>query len=147
MSNILKVMLPLIDENISLNDISEKEGFKDAYIEDINRPYLDNHIFLMYDWDDNKSTRVFYKFKNIKSFYGYKIIYINKKSYIVYTFTSNGIINRLKNGTAILRDINKVRILQFWNFKDAWVSLNVARGTVTGDPPKDSVPEEDYMYE
>lgn len=147
MSNLAKVILPLIDDNISLEDIAEDTGFVGIYTEDINRPYLDDHIFLMYNWNDIMSTKVFYKFKNMSSFYGYKIIYLKGVPYIVYTFTSNSLINRLKKGVAILRDVNKLRILQFWQFKDAWVALNVARGTVTDDSPRDILPEEDYIPE
>lgn len=147
MSNLAKVILPLIDDNISLEDIAEDTGFVGIYTEDINRPYLDDHVFLMYNWNDVMSTKVFYKFKNMSSFYGYKIIYLKGIPYIVYTFTSNSLINRLKKGVAILRDVNKLRILQFWQFKDAWVALNVARGTVTDDSPRDILPEEDYMPE
>jgi hypothetical protein len=147
MSNIAKVILPLVDNSISLDDISEKTGFIAMYTEDINRPYLDDHIFLMYNWSDKKSAKVFYKFRELPSFYGYKIIYLKGVPHIVYTFTSNSLINRLKKGTAILRDINKLRVLQFWQFKDAWVSLNVTRGTVAGDPLQDVLPEEDYMPE
>lgn len=147
MSNITKVIIPLVDEQLCLEDFSENEGFEGIYYEDINRPYLDNHVFIMYNWNDKKSTKVFYKFKNLKSFYGYKIIYLNKVPHIVYTFTSNSLVNRLKKGTAILRDINKLRILQFWQFKDAWIGINVMRGTITSDPPQDIVPEEDYLPE
>ena len=145
MSKIAKLVAPLIDGCLSIDDFSENDGFIDLYFEDINRPWLDNHIFLMYNWDDKKSTRVFFKYKKVKSFCGYKIIYVNKKSYIIYTFTSNSLINRLKNGVAILRDVNKQRILQFWQFKDAWITLNVMRGTITCDPPSNIVPEEDFM--
>ena len=72
------------------------------------------------------------------------MIYINDRCHIVYIFTSNSLIDRIKRGTAILRDVNKVRILQFWNFKDAWITLNVMRGTITCDPPLDILPEEDW---
>lgn len=147
MSNILKTIIPLIDDNISKEDINESEGFINAYTEDINRPYLDCHVFLMYNWDDIKSVRVFYKFRNLSSFYGYKIIYIKGKPYIVYTFVSNSLINRLKRGTAILRDVNKLRILQFWQFKDPWITLNVMRGTISCDSPQEVLPEEDYLPE
>lgn len=145
MSNITKTIIPLIDDSLTLEDFSEKEGFEGVYYEDINRPYLDSHIFLMYNWDDKKSAKVFYKMKKISSFYGYKILYLSGKPHIVYTFTMNPLIKRLKNGTCILRDVNKVRILQFWQFKDAWITLNVMRGTILCDPPHDTVPEEDFM--
>jgi len=146
MSNIYKVIIPLIDENISLDDIQD-DTFVDCYVEDINRPFLDNHIFLMYKWDNKKSSKVFYKFRDIKSFYGYKIVYINGKSYIIYTFTSNANIRRLINGNVLLGDLTKLRILRFWQFTDKWVMFNIMRGTVMCDPPNNILPEEDYIEE
>ena len=147
MSNIAKVILPLVDEKFDLKDFSDKEGFVGVYFEDINRPFLDNHVFIMYNWDNKASTKVFYKFKDMKSFYGYKIMYVKDVPYILYTFTSNSIVNRLKKGIATLRDVNKLRILQFWQFSDSWVTSNVMRGTVICDPPTEVVPEEDYLPE
>lgn len=146
MSNIYKTIIPLIDENISLDDIQD-DTFIDCYLEDKNRPFLDNHIFLMYEWGDKKSTKVFYKFRNIKSFYGYKIIYIGGKSYIIYTFTSNKNIKHLRNGNILLGSLLKLRILRFWQFTDKWVTFNIMRGTVMCDPPSNILPEEDYIEE
>ncbi len=146
MSNIYKAIIPLIDENISLDDIQDST-FIGCYTEDINRPYLDNHIFLLYEWGNNKSSKVFYKFRGMKSFYGYKVIYIKGKSFIVYTFTSNKNINILKNGNMILGDITKLRILRFWQFSDKWITYNIMRGTITCDPPTSILPEEDYLPE
>ena len=147
MSNIKKAIVPLIDINISLDDISEDTGFIDCYLEDINRPYLDNHVFLLYKWKNPMSTKVFYKFKNVKSFYGYKIIYIDKTPYILYIFTSNVNIKRLKGGNILLGDCLKLRILRFWQFTDKWVTFNIMRGIISCDPPSDKVPEEDYLEE
>lgn len=145
MSNIIKTIIPLIDEAISLRDIDESTGFVGCYLEDKNRPYLDNHVFLLYKWGDIKSTKVFYKFRKARSFYGYKIMYINGESYIVYTFTSNVNIKRLSKGNIILGDCLKLRILRFWQFTDNWVTFNIMRGTIMCDPPSDIVPEEDYV--
>ena len=144
MSNIYKAIIPLIDENISLDDIQD-DTFVDCYLEDINRPFLDNHVFLMYKWEDIKSSKVFYKFRDIKSFYGYKIIYIEGKCYIIYTFSSNINIRRLQNGRILLGNILKLRILRFWQFTDKWVTFNIMRGTVICDPPNNILPEEDYI--
>ena len=145
MSKIEKLIAPFIDDSLTTDDFSEDTGFVLMSDEDINRPWLDNHIFLLYKWGDNKSIKVFYKYKKAKSFYGFKIMYIKGEPYIVYTFTSNSLINRLKQGVAILRDVNKQRVLQFWQFKDAWITLNVMRGTITCDPTLSIVPEEDFM--
>ena len=144
MSNIYKVIIPLIDESITLNDIKD-DTFVGCYTEDINRPYLDSHIFLLYKWSENKSTKVFYNFKKAKSFYGYKVMYINGECFIVYTFTSNPSIQGLKNGYSTLGSIPKLRILRFWQFTDKWVTFNVMRGTIMCGPPSGVVPEEDYI--
>lgn len=136
----------MIDNSLDLSDIQD-ETFVGCYTEDINRPFLDSHVFLLYEWDDKKSTKVFYKFRDIKSFYGYRIIYIKGKSYIVYTFTSNFNIRKAESGNIVLGEALKMRICDFWHFKDDWVTWNVMRGTIACDPPSGTVPEEDYLEE
>lgn len=48
MSKQCKVLIPLLGENMMLEDISEDVGFYDAYTSNIDKPYLDSHIFLVY---------------------------------------------------------------------------------------------------
>ena len=43
-----KLIIPLLDDNIVLEDVSEESGFVNAYTDDINKPFYDNHIFLLY---------------------------------------------------------------------------------------------------
>ena len=136
----------MIDNSLDLSDIQD-ETFVGCYTEDINRPFLDSHVFLLYEWGDKKSAKVFYKFRDIKSFYGYKIIYIKGKSYIVYTFTSNFNIRKAVSGNIVLGEALKMRICDFWHFKDDWVTWNAMRGTIACDPPSGTVPEEDYLEE
>lgn len=147
MNNLIKTIIPLIDENMSLEDLDESTGFIDCYLEDKNRPWLIDHIFLMYKWGDTKSTKIFYKFRAMKSFYGYRIVYINKECYIVYTFTINPSIKSLRKGYSILRDNLKLRILRFWQFKDDWISINVMKDAITCGPVVSILPEEDYIHE
>ena len=149
MTNLIKLAIPLIDQSLTLKDISKEMGFVDAYFEDINRPYLDYHIFLLYD-ANAKGVGVYdtmQKLKGLASFYGLRVIYINKKPYYLYTFTSNTAIDNLHNGRIWLNENNKLRVLQFWQFKDCWVSTNVMRGTMACEPDRSSVPEEDYQPE
>ena len=147
MSKFEKITLPLIDSGFSKEDIKEDTGFKGLYFKDVDRPYLDNHIFMLYKWDNNNSntTKIFYKFRDLKSFYGYKIKYIDNEAYAVYAFTSNALVNRLKQGSSCLRDVNKARILEFWGLDDAWITLNVIRGTIACDRTLNSLPLEDYL--
>ena len=48
MSKQCKVLIPLLGENMMLEDISEDVVFYDAYTSNIDNPYLDSHIFLVY---------------------------------------------------------------------------------------------------
>lgn len=146
MSAFEKTIIPLIDLGIDFPDIGEKTGFIGAYVEDVDRPYLDNHVFLLYKWDKDveKATSIFYKFRKLSSFHSYKTTYIDGKPVIIYTFTSNRDINHLKKGGNIIGDISKQRILQFWRFTDNWVTINVMRGTIASPLPP-PLPLEDYM--
>ena len=48
MSQLTKACIALT-EGLLYEDINDKSGFKDAALNDADRPYLDNHLFLMYD--------------------------------------------------------------------------------------------------
>lgn len=48
MSQLTKACIALTD-GLLYEDIGDKSGFKDAALNDADRPYLDNHLFLMYD--------------------------------------------------------------------------------------------------
>ena len=49
MSLQMKLIIPLLDKSLTKEDISPEAGFVDAYNYDINRPALENCVFLMYD--------------------------------------------------------------------------------------------------
>ena len=48
MSKQCKVLIPLLGENMMLEDISEDVGFYNAYTSNIDKPYLDSHNLLVY---------------------------------------------------------------------------------------------------
>ena len=61
-----KLIVPLLDDNIVLEDVSEESGFVNAYTDDINKPFYDNHIFLLYKSVDTiESLRRFQKFNKL----------------------------------------------------------------------------------
>ena len=145
MSKFEKMIIPLINTELTMNDFKENTGFIGAYVEDMDRPYLDNHVFLMYKWGlDSSDASIFYKFKKLNSFHSYKIRYINDEPVIIYTFTSNRDINHLKRGGNIIGESSKQHILQFWMFTDNVVTINVMRGTIASTPPP-PLPPEDYI--
>lgn len=146
MKNYEKIIIPLIDDKLTLDDISEKVGFVGVYTEDIDRPYLDNHIFIMYDYSNTvEFNKIFYKFRALKSFYNYKLVYIDGKAKVIFAFTTNFFIKNILSGGWILGDDNRLRILRFWQFTDGWVDLNVIRGEVSFDPISEVLPASDYI--
>lgn len=146
MSNIMKIIIPLLNDDLELKDIQPCSGFVDAYYKDINRPALDNHIFLMYDYKstgDNLACCL-YKLGKLNNLYSLKVYYINNKPYFVYTFTIDKTIRNLRDGLIILTSKQKQRVLDFWGSKDAWISNNILLGTTYDDPGHAVLPEEDY---
>lgn len=149
MSNLLKLAIPLLNADIKLSDIDSTTGFVGAYFEDINKPYLTDHMFLMYDdtvKGDNVAKR-FYKLSKLNSCYGKRIVTIKGKLYTVYIFTINSTIKRLRDGNIMLSVDQKQRILDFWDHKDPWITNNVLLGTMYEHPESSVVPEEDWAPE
>lgn len=146
MSNLMKIAIPLLNENLTLQDIQKQSGFVDAYFEDINKPALDSHLFLMYDADTkgNDFANCLYKLKNLDNRYSNRVAYIKNKPYYVYTFTINNVIRRLRDGNIILNPAQKQRVLEFWNHKDGWITNNILLGTMYEHPNASILPEEDY---
>lgn len=142
----MKLAIPLLNADIKESDIKADSGFVDAYFEDKNRPYLTDHVFLMYD-DNVKGENVakrFNKLSKLNSCYGTTIVRINDKFYTVYIFTIDRTIKNLRAGNILLSVSQKQRILDFWDHKDPWVTNNVLLGTMYEYPEQSVLPEEDY---
>lgn len=149
MSNLIKLAIPLLNSDIKLSDIQENAGFVGAYFEDINRPYLTDHMFLMYD-DTVKGKAVanrFYKLRKLNSCHSTRVVRIDGKSYTVYVFTINKAIKNLRDGNIILSVSQKDQILKFWDHNDSWITNNVLLGTMYEHPEPQVLPEEDYAPE
>lgn len=142
-----KLILPLIDENLTLEDISEKTGFVGIYTLDINRPYLTHHVFLMYKRNlTDEFLRICEKLPTLKSFYNKKNVKINGTLYVVYTFTINlSIKNIRKNALSMLGKADRTKIGKFWKFTDIDITDFLLGYSYLGEEFKDSIlPEEDY---
>lgn len=144
-------ILPLLDSNITLDDISSNSGFINAYTEDINRPYLEDKVFLLYDSKANtvESMNRFRKFKCLDTLYNIKYIQINKHPYTVYCF----------NNLSYKKDINSLisigktstidastEILNFWKNVPVpeLTSRLFYRNYRLGESIRAVLPEEDY---
>ena len=142
-----KLILPLIDENLTLEDISPKTGFVDIYTFDINRPSLTNYVFLMYKVDPTEEfIRVKNKLTALKTFYSKKHVKINNVLYIIYTFIINTSIKYIrKNAPSMLNKDDKVKIGKFWKYTDVDVTDFLLGYNYIGNKFEDVViPEEDY---
>ena len=147
MSLHIKLILPLIDESLTLDDISQKAGFAGIYTLDINRPYLTHHIFLIYKRDPtDEFLRIREKLPTLKSFYNKKNVKINGILYVVYTFTINPSIKNIrKSALSMLGKTDRTRIGKFWKFTDVDITDFLLGYSYLGEEFKDSVlPEEDY---
>lgn len=147
MSTQMKLIIPLLDEEICKEDISTDCGFVDGYITDINKPGNDDCIFLMYDCE-NKSINAYNrtnKFCKLKSLKSSRIIRVNNHPYILYTFTiTNPDVRRFKKGLSWKSYKSFNKISSFWdpNEKDVFDALMWEWKPY--EKSDKSVPEEDY---
>lgn len=146
MSNLMKIAIPLLNEQLELKDIQDCSGFVNAYFEDINKPALDYHLFMMYDpyAKGDNIANCFYKLNKLNNKYSMRVAYIKGKPYYIYTFTINKTIDLLRDGNIFLSTAQKQRVLQFWDWKDAWITNNILLGVLGDTPDNSRVPEEDY---
>lgn len=119
-----RFILPLFFSNarvINKRDI----GFVNAFLTDVNKPQLDNHLFIVYKsmpsieaWEElnimMRSSKYFYKFYTIK---------LENEFYNVYVFllASNikyyqDIKKMLENSYGEVDYQTKVKIISYWNF-------------------------------
>lgn len=143
----MKLIIPLLDKNLTKEDISPEAGFIDAYNYDINRPALEDCVFLMYDASTRtpQSNKRYGKFEKLNTIRSSKIIRVNKKTYLVYAFVvlDTDIKNLLK-GLRHTKSSSYVSFVQFWQATDGVVNRYIVNPAEPLDYQARSVPEEDY---
>lgn len=112
-------MVPLLDDNITLDDICPESGYVGAYTEDINRPYLKDKVFLLYDNSVNteKSLNRYLKFKQLDTLYNTRNILLKNKPYTVYCFSNPEYIKDIRNLSKIGKTATvnaALEISRFW---------------------------------
>ena len=140
-------MLPFIDEQLTLDDISKDTGFVDVYTLDINKPYLTSHIFLLYKAiPENKFFNVVDKLSKFKSLYSKRCIKINGISYILFCFILDCTMKLIrKNCLSMISKDEKLRIGKFWKYEDVDVTDFLLGYYYLREDFKDNVvPEEDF---
>jgi len=148
MSTQIKMIIPLLDPDITKDDISEEAGFVDGYLYDINRPSLTDNVFLMYKayTHDIKAVRREEKFNDSPYIRSKRYIRVNGELYIVYTFViTEKDIRSLKKGLSLSTVNNTFRILSFWHGNDSTVNRAIVWPNESYTVQLEGVPEEDYI--
>lgn len=150
MSLQMKLIVPLLDDNLVREDFDEKNGFRGVFMHDKNRPYLDNHLFLLYDISNpskenyNREVR-FTKHTNI---YNTKVVYIDGKAYKIYAYPriNSDIKKILKDRVRPEFIKSSIKIMKFWRLGDDAVNtFLLGNGVKRLTPDWKSVPEYDYI--
>lgn len=142
-----KMIVPLLDENIKAEDFSKNSHFVDAYNSDINSPYLNNNIFLLYEYTaDKESCLRNARFISSPYLYDSKVITINKRPYFLYTFSIvNNSIKRLRNNLSPINKEDLFKIYRFWDYKDSDINNYILTRNITTKFEDKSVPEIDWI--
>ena len=147
MSTQIKMIIPLLDPDITKDDISDEAGFVDGYLYDINRPSLTDNVFLMYKAyaNDIKAVRRDEKFNKSPFLRSIKYIRVDGELYIIYTFSIiNKDIRSLKMGRPLTTVNNTFRILSFWHGNDSAVNKAFIWPGESYSVQTEGVPEGDF---
>jgi hypothetical protein len=147
MSTSLKLLIPLAIDPTPLQLLSKEAGFIDAYTHDLNKPFLENKIFLMYEADFNTTEKAerfeFFCRLNIP-FYTYKI---GGKKRLVYYFDikTKSIMNpKASSVCTIYHDDERHKIISFWENKDKDVNEYMYEQKKPVFYEENIIPIEDY---
>lgn len=141
-----KMIIPFLDEELTVYDLYNTPGFEGLYLHDINRPYLDNHVFLLFSFDSLSSASIdrWSKLKKMKCVYATRTVKIKGKLYDIFTFPiMNNQIRNILKGNFVLSDKDKLRIFKFWNFTDDDVNKYMLTGSIPISFEEKTIPEED----
>lgn len=112
-----RYILPFLFENETI--FNDKYSFVNAYIEDINRPYIENSIFVLFKYDSKVYDEVNKKMESNPYYYDKFNIFIDNEYYNEYVFIipkdKKSTIDCIKSGFSnVISQENKERIINFW---------------------------------
>lgn len=116
MSKFAKVVMPLIMNDIKLDDFSEKSGFVDIYTYDPDNPGDYRSIYFVVNDDVRNALSIdrARRFVKSPSFKGSYIKRCNNIPYKVYKLNMTSSVDKMKNGVISPTYDERARILQFW---------------------------------
>lgn len=118
MSNATRYLFPLISDKVTRQDLIEKTGFVDVYTTDIDRPYMEDCVFVLYK---RVNTEEYFKctskLESLESYFGKKYLLLDNVPHIMYTFKNAKKLKDIKNyieiGNLVSLD-TKLKIYEFW---------------------------------
>ncbi len=116
MSKFAKVVIPLIMNDIKLDDFSEKSGFVDIYTYDPDNPGDYRSIYFVVNDDVRNALSIdrARRFVKSPSFKGSYVKRCNNIPYKVYKLNMTPSVSKMKNGVISPTYDERARILQFW---------------------------------
>lgn len=148
----MRLIVPLLDDKLVKEDFDEKNGFSGVFMYDKNRPYLDNHLFLLYDISkpskENYEREV--RFRKHTNIYNSKVVYIKGKAYKIYAYTRvNPDIKKILKDRVKPEFIkSSIKIMKFWRLADDEINKFLLGNWVKRlTPDWKTVPEYDYLPE
>lgn len=148
-----KTIIPFIDSNMKPEYFDKDSGFIGCYTNDINRPQLYFHIFLIYEF--TKGIHLYHTFSKFKRFHSSNCIFIDNVCYYEYVFYMGDD----KAGISIDENIkyaikgfisgsvdSRIRLLDFWK-GDEEIETRILCNNCKFSFEEKVVPEEDYRPE
>lgn len=147
MSTMMKLIIPFLDESLTKEDFDPDTGFFGAFTEDINRPYIEDCIFLMYKVRIKEAfINIMHKMSSLKSLYKEINVTYKGESYVVYAIKiTNPEVRHLLKGLRLTKYDDIMKVVRFWNFEAGDVNRFAFDPTTTFNYEGSSVPEEDYV--
>ena len=146
MSLFEKIIIPLIDENLSIEDVSTKSGFIDSYTVDLDHPSWEKVVYLAYDdslrTDDTKKCA-----RKLESLAVLKNTYVkvcDRKPIMIYKLYAKADLKNLFNGEIELTPKQMKRIFDFWGY-DSDVAFYICSNKRKVLGVDHNMPLEDYV--
>lgn len=118
MSLFEKIIIPLIDDDLSYGDILPQSGFVDSYTADPDKPCGENAIYLTYNDSirTDMTKRCASRLGDIKSVRYRYVKMVNKVPTMVYKLYVKPEVKHLFSGHIELTPEQMVRIFDFWGY-------------------------------
>lgn len=142
-----KMIVSLIDATSIKKEDFSSSLFKGFYNSNINSPFLDNHIFILFEYKTNaESVDRDARFLKSPNLYKSEFVKIKNQNCVLYTFCiTNSAIKDILNNSMSLKADDLLKIYKFWNFEDKDINNYTIKQKVDKLFVDKEVPEYDYQ--